>query len=176
MCRLARIAAIIPSTRFRSSSGGVFLKQGRIELDVAPRVPPKTRSTILARLVARSVCRMTLRYPFLHGTRNLESRGMRCIALRNPECDGLLLPALRMFDHAAAERFLKTEDRGWCWRGTSLPNCCKHWRSGVRRTLRNGWIGDARDSGRICPLRLRREEQAVLRRGDGGCGSLGPLC
>jgi hypothetical protein len=37
-----------------------------------PTLPaPKTRSTILGRSGARSVCRMTLRYHFLHGARNL---------------------------------------------------------------------------------------------------------
>jgi hypothetical protein len=35
---------------------------------------PKTRRTILEGVVARSVCRMTLRYAFPQGTRNLESK------------------------------------------------------------------------------------------------------
>ena len=28
--------------------------------------------------------------------------------------------------------------RDWCWLGDRLPTCCKHWRGGVRYTLRNG--------------------------------------
>ncbi len=54
---------------------------------------------------------------------------------------GYSSPLLAMFDHAVEERFLKPENRGLGWRGTSLRACYKHWGSGVRAMLRNGWIG-----------------------------------
>ena len=40
----------------------------------------------------------------------------------------------------------------WCWRGSRLRNCCKHWRSGVPCGSRNGWIatrGEERDEAEI---------------------------
>jgi hypothetical protein len=43
-----------------------------LETDVAPSVPPKTRSTILEGVAARSIWRMTLRYLF--SARNPNSR------------------------------------------------------------------------------------------------------
>jgi hypothetical protein len=57
------------------------VEDGRIRAPRCPRVQrQKPRDTILGRVVAPSFCRVTLRYPFLVGTRNLESRsGVRHI-------------------------------------------------------------------------------------------------
>ena len=53
---------------------GRSLRKAGSTLTVPASAVSKTRSTILGRVGARSVCRMTLRYPFLLGTRNLESK------------------------------------------------------------------------------------------------------
>jgi hypothetical protein len=91
-----------------------------------------------------------------------------CEALRNPECDGLLLtaPDVRLCGRGAIPE--ARESGVGVGSGTSLPNCCKHleeWRPAhIEKWVDRKTHGA---SGRICPLRLRREEQAVLRRGDG---------
>ncbi len=55
---------------------GELLDEGRVEPDFARwHHPPKTRRTILEGVAARSIWRMTLRYSFVHGARNLESKG-----------------------------------------------------------------------------------------------------
>ena len=54
---------------------------------------------------------MTLRYPFLHGIRNLESRGTYAKPCGILNVMGSYSPLHRMFDHAVEERFLKTENR-----------------------------------------------------------------
>ena len=54
---------------------------------------------------------MTLRYPFLHGIRNLESGGTHAKPCGILNVMGFYSPLLRMFDHAGEARFLKTENR-----------------------------------------------------------------
>jgi hypothetical protein len=87
--------------------------------------------------VTRSVRRTTLRYPFLHGTRNLESRGTHAKPCGILSVMGFDL--LRMFDHAVKERFLKTENRALVLARDQPADQLQAWRSCVRCILRNDW-------------------------------------
>jgi len=54
---------------------------------------------------------MTLRYPFLIGTRNLESKERDAKPCGILNVVGFYSPLLAMFDHAVEERFLKPKNR-----------------------------------------------------------------
>ena len=100
-----------PEKTLSSTSAGELPEGEGSSLTLTASLAPKTRWTILEGVAARSICRMTLRYPFLHGTRNLDSKGTHAKPCGILNVMGFYSPRSRMFDHAVEERFLKTENR-----------------------------------------------------------------
>jgi uncharacterized protein (TIGR00730 family) len=80
---------------------------------------------------------------------------------------GFYTPLLRMFHHAVDERFLKPENRALVLARESPVELLRHWRSGVRHTLRNGWIGrrgraEVSSEGILVPICPKKHSKYTL--------------